>query len=174
MKKITLAAAVLAGSLSLHAQTQAAHIAEAKAIWSGAKGNLQKLAEAMPEESYGFKPTPEIRSFGELISHIADAQGLFCSMAAGKPRPESVAKKTAKADLVAAMKDSIALCDAAFDSLTEANASESVGQGRMARSRLATLEYNSVHSSEEYGYTAVYLRLKGVVPPSSAGRGPGR
>ncbi len=174
MKKLLLATTVLAGAFSLQAQTQAAHIAEAKTIWNGAKGNLQKLAEAMPEDGYGFKPTPDIRSFGELMGHIADAQGLFCSMAAGKPKPDSVAKKTAKADLVAAMKDSIALCDAAFESLTEANASESVGQGRMQRSRIASLEYNSVHSSEEYGYGAVYLRLKSVVPPSSAGRGPGR
>ena len=173
-KTLALAISVLAGAFALQAQSTTAHIAEAKTIWTGAKGNLQKLAEAMPEESYGFKPTADIRSFGELIAHIADAQGLFCSMAAGKPRPESVAKKTAKADLVAAMKDSIAMCDAAFDSVTEANAFETVGQGRQQRSRLATLEYNTVHSSEEYGYTAVYLRLKGVVPPSSAPRGPGR
>ena len=86
----------------------------------------------MPEENYNFKPTPG-------IAHIADAQGLFCSMAAGKPRPESVAKKTAKADLTAAMKASIALCDAAFETITEAKAAESVGQGRMQRSRLVLL-----------------------------------
>jgi uncharacterized damage-inducible protein DinB len=151
---------------------QAQHITEAKTIWNNAKGNLQKLADAMPEENYAYKPTPDIRSFGELIAHIADAQGLFCSMAAGKPRPESVAKKTTKADLTAAMKASIALCDAAFETITEANAAESVGQGRNQRSRLATLEYNTVHSSEEYGYTAVYLRLKGIVPPSTASRPP--
>jgi uncharacterized damage-inducible protein DinB len=171
-KTFVLAITALAGSFGLQAQTTTAHIAEAKTIWNNAKGNLQKLAEAMPEESYGFKPTPDIRSFGELIAHIADAQGSFCSLASGKPRPESAAKKTAKADLVAAMKDSIALCDAAFESLTDANALEVVGQGRMQRSRLASLEYNTVHSSEEYGYTAVYLRLKGVVPPSSAPRPP--
>ncbi len=162
----------LFAALSLQAQTPSAHIAEAKTIWNNAKGNLQKLADAMPEDSYGFKPTPDIRTFGELIAHIADAQGNFCAMAGGKTRPESAAKKTAKADLTAAMKASIALCDAAFESITEANASEVVGNGRMQRSRLATLEYNTVHSSEEYGYTAVYLRLKGIVPPSTAGRAP--
>ncbi len=168
---ITLALAV-AGAMN--AQIPASHIAEGKAIWTGVKNNLQRMVEAMPEENYSFKPTADIRSFGELAAHVADAHNLFCSNVTGKPRPESNAKKTSKADLVAAMKESIASCDAAWDSITDANAGETVGRGGQARSRAATLEYNSVHSNEEYGYMAVYMRLKGIVPPSSAGRGPGR
>lgn len=171
MKRYAVLALALTGLVN--AQTPA-HNGEIKAVWGTLKNNLQKMVDAMPEEQYGFKPVPEIRSFGELVAHVADVQNLFCSNVTGKPRPESVAKKTSKADLAAAMKDSIAGCDAAWESLTDANAGESVGRGGQARSRLATLEYNTIYSSEEYGYMAVYLRLKGIVPPSSAGRGPGR
>jgi hypothetical protein len=62
------------------------------------------------------------------------------------------------------------MCDAAWDALTEGTAHEMVKVGPYERSKLATLEYNSVHSNEEYGYMAVYLRLKGIVPPSTANR----
>lgn len=172
MKRYALLTLAVAGLMN--AQIPAAHSGEIKATWGQVKGNLQRMVDSMPEEHYAFKPVPEIRSFGELVAHVADAQNLFCTMVLGKPRPESNAKKTSKADLAAAMKESIATCDAAWESLTEANMGEKVGTGGMARSRLATVEYNTIHSSEEYGYMAVYMRLKGIVPPSSAGRGPGR
>ena len=80
----------------------------------------------------------------------------------------NAASKKAKANLVAALKDSSAMCDAAFDALTDANANQPAGMGR---SKLALLEFNTGHSNEEYGYMSVYMRLKGLVPPSSAGRG---
>lgn len=172
MKRCAILALAAVGTLS--AQIPAGHAGEIKAVWGTLKGNLTRMVESMPEEQYGFKPVPEIRSFGELAAHVADAQNLFCTNVTGKPRPASVATKTSKADLVAAMKDSIATCDAAWDSLTDANMGESVGRVGQARSRLASLEYNTIHSSEEYGYMAVYMRLKGIVPPSTAGRGPGR
>ena len=77
---------------------------------------------------------------------------------------------TKKAELVAAMKESIAACDAAFANLTDATAVEMIKGPRGERSRLGMLVGNTTHSNEEYGYMAVYLRLKKVVPPSSEGR----
>jgi len=173
MKRTAVLTLSLAGALA--AQIPFSHSTEIRTTWNTVKGNLTRAVEAMPEDQYGFKPVPEIRSFAELATHVADAQGRLCGGAAGKAIPALPAKNT-KAEVLAAVKDSIAICDAAWDSLTEANVAEKVGGGAGARSRLATLEYNTVHSNEEYGYMAVYLRLKGVVPPSSAGagRGPGR
>ncbi len=75
--------------------------------------------------------------------------------------------KTAKADLVAAMKESVAECDAAFEMLTDANAAEMIKTPRGQRTRLGALVGNTIHDNEEYGYMAVYMRLKGIVPPSS-------
>lgn len=165
----TIAAALSASAL--HAQIPGAHIAESKQRYAAIRDNVQKAAEAMPEESYSFKPTPDIRSFGELMAHIADAQASICGGATGQAKPVNAGKKTAKADIVAALKESSAGCDAAFDATTEANSGAEAGMGRMKGSRLGLLEYNTTHDAEEYGYAAVYLRLKGVVPPTSAGRG---
>ncbi len=168
----TYSTTILAGALfcasGLHAQS--AHIAEGKQVFGGIKNNLIQMAEKMPEENYAFKPTPDIRSFGEMVAHVADAQSSICSMAAAEKKSVGAASKTAKADLVAALKESSSICDAAWDGLTDAAAAESVKMGGMTRSKLGVLEFNSLHSNEEYGYMAVYLRLKGVVPPSTANR----
>jgi hypothetical protein len=77
------------------------------------------------------------------------------------------ASKTAKADIVAALKSSFDFCDAAWEATTDANATDTVGGGRMQAARLTILMRNTIHDNEEYGYLAVYLRIKGVVPPSS-------
>ncbi len=82
----------------------------------------------------------------------------------------NAASKTSKADLVAALKEAFSICDAVHDSLTDASAAEIVKTGRGQRSRLGLLAGNVSHANEEYGYMAVYLRLKGIVPPSSEGR----
>ena len=166
--------AILAAALSacaLHAQIPASHVAEAKQRYAAIRDNLQKTAEAMPEDNYSFKPTPDIRSFGELIAHVADAQAGICGAATGQRKPVNAASKKSKADLAAALKESSANCDAAFDSLTEANSGEQVSMGQLKASKLGVLEYNTGHDNEEYGYLAVYMRLKGIVPPTSAGRG---
>ena len=158
---------MFAGLCVAQAQT-APFIAESKRNFTNLKNNLQKMAEAMPEESYSFKPTPEIRTFGELMAHIADTQALMCSNVLGAPKSVDAAAKKSKADLVAALKDSSAMCDAAFDSITDANAAQS---SMMGHTKLGLLQYNTQHSAEEYGYGSIYLRLKGIVPPSTAGRG---
>lgn len=167
---LKVAALVLACPLALLAQGGNPLVAEAKQAYNGVKTNLMKAAEAMPADAYDFKPTPEIRTFGALMAHIADSNMRNCAAANGTTKPANAASKTTKEDLVAAMKSSLAECDAAFDALTEANAFEMVKFRNGQRARLGILIYNTGHDLEEYGYTAVYLRLKGVVPPSSAGR----
>jgi len=164
-----IVAATLAGS-AVYAQSSSA-VADLKTSYTAIKTNLMKSAEATPEEDYSFKPTPEMRTLGALVGHIADVGVMYCSTAAGKSERVSSADKTSKADLVAALKASFDRCDAVFDSLTDATAGEQVAMGRMGtRSKFAWLVAAVVHDNEEYGYLAVYLRLKGVVPPSSAPR----
>ena len=163
-------AAVLAASTVL-AQQPATESAALKGAYNGIKNNLMKAAEKMPDNQYDFKASPDIRTFGALIGHIADAQGRTCGAVAGS-QWESVASKTSKADLVAGLKASFDVCDGVFNSLTDEDATKTVSMGRGgARSKFAVLWGVIVHSNEEYGYLAVYMRLKGVVPPSSEGRG---
>lgn len=144
---------------------------EARAAWEGVRNNVLRAAEKMPEENYAFKPVPEVRSFGQLIGHVADAQFSICSPAKGMPRPEVQVEKTktTKADLLAWLKDSDALCDSAFTDLTDAKAVEPVKFGR-ERARLTVLNMNTSHSNEHYGNIVTYMRLKGLVPPSSEPR----
>lgn len=152
------------------AQTANPLSTELKQMYTGVKNNLTKMAEKMPEEHYAFKPTPEIRTFGQLVAHVADSQAGTCSAAAGEQKSVNAASKTSKDDLVAALKESFTICDTAIDSLTDAKATEMIKTRRGERSRLGALTGVVSHSNEEYGYMAVYLRLKGIVPPSSEGR----
>lgn len=168
---LTIFACVLASALSLQAQIPASHIAESKQLFGGISKNFVALAEKMPDADYSFKPTPDIRTFGEIIAHVADAQAHFCSAAEGPQKSVGAASKTTKADLVAALKASADICDAAWNALTPETAAESSGLGFPKGSKLMSLEFNTIHTEEEYGYLSMYLRLKGVVPPSSAGRG---
>ena len=144
--------------------------AELKQAYTNIKNNLTRMADKMPEEHYGFKATADIRSFGELVAHVADSQAGACSAVNGEPKALNAAQKTTKADLVAALKESFAICDKAFDALTDAKAAEMITVRNRQRSRLGALAGTVSHSNEEYGYMAVYMRLKAIVPPSSERR----
>ncbi|MBI1787875.1 MAG: DinB family protein [Acidobacteria bacterium] len=159
-----------AGACALQGQTANPLIAEAKQAYTGIKNNLLKMADKMPAEQYDFKASPDVRTFGQLVAHVADAQTRTCSTIKGQPKPGDAASKTAKADLVAALQASFAECDGAFESLTDASAMEMMKTPRGERSKLGALIGNTTHDNEEYGYMAVYMRLKGLVPPSSERR----
>jgi len=161
--------AALAGACALNAQNPLS--TEVKASYTGVKNNLIKAAEKMPEEDYSFKPTPEVQTWAQRVAHIADANAGSCGRIKGETKSVGAASKTSKADLVAALQESFAYCDGVFDSMTDADAVTTVSGGRgPARSKLA-LEWGVVtHSNELYGVMGVYLRLKGIVPPSSEPR----
>lgn len=165
MNRLTLllAATSLLGVAGLQAQTTNPVIGEMKRYYTQYKGFWTKVAASMPEENYNYKPVPEIRSFAEMIAHVADHQTGFCSSVTGPRKQGDAATKKTKADLIAALAASYVECDKAWDSITDANAAEMVGQ----RSKLGTLIVDVAHSEEEYGYISVYFRLKGMVPPSS-------
>ena len=146
------------------------------------KNNIIASAEKMSDADYFFKPTGDIRGYGQLWAHVADAQFGQCSGAKGVPNPRagqpSFEQLTSKADVVKAVAESFAFCDDAFSSLTEASAQEMISNGRGGQqTKAAALIGVLQHGSEMYGIGTVYLRLKGQVPPSTElfmrGRGPG-
>jgi len=143
-----------------------------KMLYNMAKNNIVRAAEKMPEENYGFKPTPDVRSFGQVIGHVADAQYLFCSAVLGKtnPAPGIEKGKTTKADLVQALKDAFAYCDAAYDGMTDAQAAAQVKFFGREQAKVTVLSFNTFHNNEHYGNIVTYMRLKGLVPPSSEKR----
>ena len=161
---------ILAGALFCvgGVRAQNARFAEGAQAYASIKNNLIQMAEKMPEENYAFKPTPEIRSFGELVAHVAEAQGAICGAVSGQKKPANPAAGAGKAELVSALKESASFCQAAWDSLPDSAATDMVKVFQTQRSKLGVLMMNTIHDNEEYGYMSVYLRLKGIVPPSSA------
>ncbi len=132
------------------------------------KGFIIEAAEQMPEADYAFKPTPEVRSFGQLVGHVADANYFICSSVLGEANPSKGVEKnkTAKADLVAALKASYEYCGRAY-SLPDADTGTKIKLFGQETTRLGGLLINFSHNSEHYGNIVTYLRLKGQVPPSS-------
>ncbi len=133
------------------------------------KDILMRSAQKMPEENYSFKPTEAVRSYGQIIGHVADAQYLFCSMALGEKNPglNIEQTKSSKADLVAALSSAFAYCDKAYDGMTDATAVQTIKLFGNDAPRLSALTVNNMHDMEHYGNLVTYMRLKNIVPPSS-------
>ncbi|HET8546536.1 MAG TPA: DinB family protein [Bryobacteraceae bacterium] len=139
-----------------------------RTVYTIVKGNLLKSAEKMPEDQYGFKPTESVRSFGQIVGHVADANNNMCAASLGiaNPNPGIEKSKTTKADLVAALKAAMELCDKAYD-ITDTQATEKIKFRNSERVRAGHLHYNAFHSNLHYGNLVTYLRLKNITPPSS-------
>jgi uncharacterized damage-inducible protein DinB len=143
-------------------------LSSVKPLYDQFKGWLIASAEQMAEENYSFKPTPEVRSFGQLIGHVANSNFMFCSGALGEKNPNSqdFEKATTKAALVKAIKDAFAYCDPAYQ-MPDAKAMDQVTFFGQQGTRLWVLVFNLTHDAEHYGNVVTYFRLKGMVPPSS-------
>ncbi len=132
--------------------------------------NIEKSAEKMPEESYGFKPSHDVRSYGQLIGHIANAEYNYCAIVAGEPNPNKTnieKEKTAKADIIGALKAAFAYCEKSYAGVNDSKIANKVKVGQTERNLLGLMWYNNSHSNEHYGNLVTYLRIRGLVPPSS-------
>src|SRR5262245_59201162 len=145
------------------------HVAVLKTQAEAIRSLVLRTAEKVPEDLYSFKPTPEIRSLGAVIGHIADGNNLLCSMANGdKPVfNQANENKTTRAELAAGLKASFAACDKVSEATTDANASTPVDLFGQKQTRLGVLAFNNSHMWEHYGNLVTYMRLKNIVPPSS-------
>jgi uncharacterized damage-inducible protein DinB len=142
-------------------------------LWHNVTTNITRAAEEMPEANYAFQPTPEVRTFGQLVGHLAGAQYMMCAASLGEPaRAEDDIEKSrkTKAALVEALKASTAYCERAYTQTDSALAGSTQLFGQEV-SRMYALSLNTVHNGEHYGNMVTYLRIKGMVPPSSR-RGP--
>lgn len=143
-----------------------------RGAWDGAKKNIRESAVDVPESLYSFKPVDTVRTFGQIVGHVAGANYVFCAAAKGEksPKAEDAFEALAtKAAILAAWDDSVAYCDAAFKALTDKSASEPITMPFSGAKgvRVATLMGNIDHLSEHYGNLVTYMRLKGIVPPTS-------
>jgi uncharacterized damage-inducible protein DinB len=141
-----------------------------KNMYAMAKKDIIGSVDKVPDEMWSFQPTKEVRTFGQLIAHVADGQYEFCGVAAEGKSVSKDIEKTAKtkAEIVPALKDAFAYCDAAYANLTDASAANMVSLFGMKITKLGAMDFNIAHTMEHYGNLVTYMRIKGIVPPSSA------
>jgi uncharacterized damage-inducible protein DinB len=142
-----------------------------KAGWDEVKGNLQKTAEQVPENKLAYQPTKDVRTFGQILGHIANENYTFCGAASGEKGPGGDFEKTTKkADLQKALADSIAFCDRAFAGVVDdktGGAPAEIPQFEMKGTKFSMLAANTAHDDEHYGNLVTYMRMNKMVPPSS-------
>ena len=150
-----------------HAAGHASAVADIRAQWKGASANVLQTAIDVPEDKYSYKPTADVRTFGELFGHLAGSQSMFCAIALGeKPPAEDAVTAKTKAELIEALKQSDRNCERAY-AQTDAAASTNVDVFGAQHTRLYALMMNALHDGEHYGNLVTYLRMNGMVPPSS-------
>ena len=154
-------------SKSYKAPNSASAVADIRTLWRQLSGFVLQSAIDVPEDKYSYKPTPEVRTFGELFAHVAGAESMFCAIALGeKPPAEDAVKAVTKAELIAALKQSAQNCERAY-AQSDASVRANVDLFGEQHSRLYTLMMNATHDGEHYGNLITYLRMNGMVPPSS-------
>lgn len=138
---------------------------------AGVARNVVEAAEKMPAADYGFQPAPDksVRSFGRFVGHIANANFSYCSRVKGEANPnqEDFEKVTDKAKLVAGIKAATTYCDAVYKAQTDTALSEMIAAGQAQQPKGQMLVQNISHTNEHYGNLVTYMRLKGLVPPST-------
>lgn len=142
---------------------------EVQRAYNGVKANILKAANNMPEDSYSYKPAPDIRTFARVVNHVTEAQLRSCGAVngAGGSAPSVPPETANKAAIVQALQSAFAACDTAFASVTDANATDMLALGQGKRSRIGLLWGTVSHDNEQYATLALYMRLKGLTPPSS-------
>lgn len=143
--------------------------ADTKFLYELTRTNILKSAQKIPEDLYSFRPVPEVRSIAELFGHIAEAQYLFCSPLKAEPNPNVKIEKvkTSKADLTAALEEAFGYCAGVYDKTTDAAMADKLKFFNRDRTKNGVMQFNSIHNFEHYGNLVTYMRLKGIVPPSS-------
>lgn len=144
---------------------------EVEMVYAHLKDNIIKAADKMPADQYSYKPTPDIRTFGRVVNHVTEAQFRTCGASNhldAASAPKVPAETADKAAIIDALKASFAECDKAFAGLTEANMTEMLQPfGPAKRTRLSILWGTVSHDNEQYATLSLYLRLKGIAPPTS-------
>ena len=143
---------------------------EVQRSYAAQKDNLLKAAEKMPADQYQYKPTPEVRTFARVVNHVTEAQVRGCGVVNHTPAAEQMKTPADTADkeaIIAGLKASFAECDKAYGATTDENFTEMFTAGPAKRSRAGILWGNVSHDNEQYSGLSMYLRLKGLAPPTS-------
>jgi uncharacterized damage-inducible protein DinB len=172
--KLLTAVVLFAAVASAQDPTANPLVTVSKSIFAISKNNVLRSVDKIPEEMWSFQPTKEVRTVAQLFAHVADAQYEFCGVAAeGKSVSKDIEKtRKTKAEIVPALNEAFAYCDAAYAKMTDASAADMASLFSMRITKLGAMDFNTAHNMEHYGNLVTYMRIKGIVPPSSEPRQP--
>lgn len=145
-------------------------LTDARANYEAVAKYLLEGAAKMPDEGYAFRPSPDVRTFAQLVGHIAEAQYIACSLVRGEEyKPRGIEQNLSKKpELMAALEVAVGFCRESWGRFTPGAMADSVTLFGQKRTKLGAMDLATAHAFEHYGNMATYLRMKGVVPPSSA------
>lgn len=168
--------AVFAFALVISAQEPVGNplVSSSKGLYAISKGDVLGSVEKIPDDLWSYQPTKEVRTVGQLFAHIADGQYEFCgTVVEGHPVSKGIEKRMkTKAEIVAALNTAFAYCDSAYANMSDANAAETISLFGRKLTKLGAMDFNVAHNMEHYGNLVTYMRLKGIVPPSSTPKAP--
>ncbi len=144
-------------------------IAGSHDLFTQISGLVLRSADKIPENLWSFQATPEVRTIGQLFAHIADASNHICAAATGGKMSTVSIENTmkTKAEIVAALKKEFSGCDADYTAMTPVTALQVIDLNGAKRTRITEMDYEVAHTWEHYGNLVTYMRLKGIIPPSS-------
>jgi uncharacterized damage-inducible protein DinB len=172
MRSKIIVAVLFAAAMPAAGHAQAGPlVTPVRGTYDAAKGYVVRTAAKVPEDLLSFKPTPEVRSFGQILGHIANANFMFCALAKGEKSPQTMdyEKAATKAELIKGLNAAFAYCDGVYGGMSDATAAEAIDVFGQKQTRMYALSLNAAHDFEHYGNLVTYMRLKGIVPPSSEG-----
>ncbi len=161
-------AAPFTAPLSLSAQNPL--VQSLKGVFDVTKTNIMATAEILDDEMYAFRPTAEVRTAGQILAHFADGQFSFCGAAAGDANASAEnfeQTRTRKAEIIDALEQGFAYCERVFARTTDAVAASAADFFGDPNTVGGILAFNSAHNYEHYGNLVTYMRINGIVPPSS-------
>lgn len=159
-------AVTLAGGFGIYGQENP-FSAETRQQYETIKAILAGAADRMPAADYSFRPVTEVRSYAEIMMHIADVQFILCGLAKGEPKQGRTPADSSKATITAYLKSSFDYCDPVYSSMSDSAGVVKVKFLTQQLTKLGLLNYNIAHDNEMYGTAAAYLRMKRLVPPST-------
>jgi len=169
MRKPILGLALLICAVSSASAQGSSHTSDARTLWKGVIVNITAAAQEISDAMYSYRPTPDVRTFGEMFAHVAGSQKMFCAMALGDKVPdEADVEKSAKTKtaIVAALKESNTYCERAYAQADDAVKAKVDIFGQQ-QTRYYALILNATHDGEHYGNIVTYMRMNKLVPPSS-------
>lgn len=174
MKRMAVVLGLLLAPAPLLAQAADGHTAvrTARGAWSQMAAYVLAAAKDVPDSLYGWQPTTEVRTFGQQFAHVAGAHNLICGTAMGdatRSEDDIERTRTTKAAIIEALEASMAYCEKAYE-MSDADAQGRISLFGMDMTKLQALILNATHDGEHYGNVVTYLRINGIVPPSSRPR----